>query len=452
MKKILFIDDDPNLLTLLSHFFTKSGYQTRTVQDPALVSEEVASFYPHVICLDINMPGKDGITILREIKSEFPTIPVIMVTANATLEPAIESLRAGAFHYIRKPINREELSSTIDQALEVQQLKVEVARLKRANPDEPGLESLIGLSPAFDKLRQQLSRLARVPEAPVLITGETGTGKSFLARILHSITEETARNNFVEVNAGAIPSTLFESELFGYMKGAFTDARRDKIGLIEEAKDGTLFLDEIDSVPLGVQSKLLSFLETRKTRRVGGLKDLSVSTRVVVATNADLVKKCEAGEFRDDLFYRINVINLRMPSLREVSDDIPRIARHILRHAGQRFGKPGLHLTEEAAETLKAYHFPGNVRELRNILERAIIFCADSAITSADLGMDASPVQKRKTGATFSVNKLLSFEELEKEYISYILDHHAKSYQEAARILNISAKNLWEKRKKYNFE
>lgn len=449
-NKILFVDDDSNLLTLLTHTFERSGFITKGIQDTTTLLDEIAIYYPHVICLDISMPGKDGIEVLKEIKAAFPTIPVIMVTALANMEPAIECLRAGAFHYIRKPINREELKATIEQALELKQLKSEISQIRKQVKTEFTIDSLIGESPAFSKLRTQLEKLARVPEAPVLITGETGTGKSYLARILHHITPETQNHSFVEVNSGAIPHSIFESELFGYMKGAFTDAKKDKIGLVEEAQDGTLFLDEIDSVPLATQTKFLSFLESKKTRRIGGLKDISVNTRVVVATNADLPKLCKEGAFREDLYYRINVINLHMPALREVPNDIQMIALSILKDASRRFSKGEVTLSADAAKKLKEYAFPGNVRELRNVLERALIFCSNNVISADDIQLSGSISSNHQSSYLFGIDQIRDLEGLEKEYIQFILNKHADSYQEAAQILNISAKNLWEKRKKYN--
>ena len=449
-NKILFVDDDSNLLTLLTHTFERSGFITKGIQDTTTLLDEIAIYYPHVICLDISMPGKDGIEVLKEIKAAFPTIPVIMVTALANMEPAIECLRAGAFHYIRKPINREELKATIEQALELKQLKSEINQIRKQVKTEFTIDSLIGDSPAFSKLRTQLEKLARVPEAPVLITGETGTGKSYLARILHHVTPETQNHSFVEVNSGAIPHSIFESELFGYMKGAFTDAKKDKIGLVEEAQDGTLFLDEIDSVPLATQTKFLSFLESKKTRRIGGLKDISVNTRVVVATNADLPKLCKEGAFREDLYYRINVINLHMPSLREVPNDIQMIALSILKDASRRFSKGDVTLSTDAAKKLKEYSFPGNVRELRNVLERALIFCSNNVISADDIQLSGSISSNHHSSYLFGIDQIRDLEGLEKEYIQFILNKHADSYQEAAQILNISAKNLWEKRKKYN--
>lgn len=450
-SRLLFIDDDPSLLLILKHTFEKLGYITDSVQNPELALEKVSQFYPHLICMDISMPGINGLELLKEVKNEYPQIPVIMVTAINNLDTAIDSLRSGAFHYIRKPINREEIIATVEHALEYRKLSNEIVQKRKVVKTDFSVDDLVGESKIFKDLRQQIIKLSELPEVPILITGETGTGKSFLAKILHYSTPSTQSNSFVEINAGAIPSTIFESELFGYMKGAFTDAKKDKIGLVEEAQDGTLFLDEIDSVPILTQSKLLTVLESKKIRRIGGTKDITVSTRIMVATNSDLEQKVRVGEFREDLFYRINVIKLRMPSLKEVKEDIPVIAQNLLKAISAKYNKPDSQLSQAATDKLKKYHYPGNVRELRNILERSLIFCQGDTIESKDIQFPTDTSTIFPT-LIFGIESLTDLETLEKNYIHFILEKQSSSYQEAARILNISAKNLWEKRKKYGFE
>ena len=380
-------------------------------------------------------------------------LPVIIMTAHSSIQTAVDAMRIGAFHYLQKPVNLEEMRNLIAKALSMYEIPPEVKVRKTREQTQFPISGLLGESEAIEKVRQTIETLKDVPNTTVLIRGETGTGKNLVAKTIHFNSLYNA-GRFVEINCAALPDNLLEAELFGYEKGAFTDARDAKPGLLEVADGGTLFLDEIDSMSMALQAKLLSFLESRTFRRLGGVDELRVTTRILCATNARLEDRVGEKEFRRDLFYRINVVNLHLPPLRAMGQDLLKIAQNLLESYNKEFKRSLTGFTPPAKKKLSDHNWPGNVRELRNVLERAIIFARDELLTDEDL-LISPPIAFQDWGEAeglFRFESGKSLEDLEREYIRHILETRDASYAEVARILGISKKTLWEKRKRYQLD
>jgi two-component system response regulator PilR (NtrC family) len=351
--------------------------QTRAAGDlktaRALLEEQKFDF-----CLtDKNLPDGNGIDLIHHINKNFPQLPVAMITAHGNMESAVEALKAGAFDFVSKPVNLELLRKLVDTALSLEPLHSEEAHTSDFN--------LLGETPSMIALRKQISKLARC-QAPVYIGGESGSGKELVARMIHDQGPH-AEAPFIPVNCGAIPSELMESEFFGHRKGSFTGAISDKEGLFQAANGGTLFLDEVADLPLPMQVKLLRGIQEKAIRPIGSHQEISVDVRILSATHKDLTAEVEKERFRQDLYYRINVIELKVPSLRDRTDDIPILARFLLKRIAEDYNTPAYEISEEAMNALKDYHFPGNVRELENILERAFTLCEDDVILPTDLSL-----------------------------------------------------------------
>jgi two-component system, NtrC family, response regulator AtoC len=379
-EKILIVDDEPLIRWTLNEALRSWGYE---VIEAGTVAGALSSFEadrPAAVLLDINLPDGSGLDVLRELKVRQPQAVVIMITANVLVEDTIAALRGGAYDFIGKPINLNELQVTIRNSLEASKLRREVSRMRREQKNEFSFDQIIGQSPAMQRMISLARRVAESEASSVLLQGESGTGKDLVAKAIH-FASQRAEGPFVAINCAAIPATLIESELFGYEKGAFTDAKGRKEGMFEQAEGGTIFLDEIGELELGLQAKLLRVLEEGAFRRVGGLKDLPLNVRVIAASNRDLKAESESGRFRLDLYYRLSVIQIDLPPLRERGDDVLVLADFYLRQFNQKLRKQIRGLGPEVAGIFRCYTWPGNVRELRNVIERVMILEDQELIT-----------------------------------------------------------------------
>ena len=453
-KKIYIVDDEPKIGELFVTVLNRDGYDSQSFVSPQALLERIdQKKSPDLILTDLMMPGMNGIELIESLHLREKMLPVIIMTAHSSIQTAVDAMRLGAFHYLQKPVNLEEMRSLIAKALNMYEVRPEIEVKKKKQQLKYPISGLLGDSDEIAKVRETIELLRDVPNTTVLIRGETGTGKNLVAKTIHFNSLYNA-GRFVEINCAALPDNLLEAELFGYEKGAFTDARDAKPGLLEVADGGTLFLDEIDSMSLALQAKLLSFLESRIFRRLGGVDELKVTTRILCATNAGLEEQIAKKEFRRDLFYRINVVNLMLPPLRAMGKDLLKIAEDLLKRYNQDLKRELKGFTPEATQRLIEHNWPGNVRELRNVLERAAIFAQKELIDVQDLAIMASfePDLNLSFGDQFRFESGGTLEELECAYIRHILTKNDVSYAEVARILGISKKTLWEKRKRYNLD
>ncbi len=453
-KRIFVVDDEPKIGELFVTVLRRDGFDAHAFVNPLPMLERIdRDDVPHVVLADLMMPDMNGIELIEALKDRKLNLPVIIMTAHSSVQSAVEAMRLGAFHYLQKPINLEEMRTLLNKAFDVYNVKQELEEIKSTQRASFPISGVLGESDAIDRVRETILTLRDVPNTTVLISGETGTGKNLIAKTIHFNSAYNA-GRFMEINCAALPDNLLEAELFGYEKGAFTDARASKVGLLEVADSGTVFLDEIDSMSLALQSKLLSFLESRVFRRLGGIDDIRVTTRILCATNANLEELVAKKQFRKDLFFRINVVNLHLPPLRHMGEDILVIAQDLLKHFNRDMHRNIQGFSPEAEKKLLEHPWPGNVRELRNVLERAMIFAKHTTIGASDLILT--------TASTFElpedVNWMFVFpsdatlEELERAYILHTLRNTEASYSDVADKLGISKKTLWEKRKRYNLD
>jgi DNA-binding NtrC family response regulator len=432
--RILVVDNDPEMVTLLQGYLAGRGW---TVSGAAGGAEALAAMGREdydVILTDLVMDGVDGLALLREARQRQPAPRVILMTAFGSLETAIEAIRHGAYDYLTKPFKMEQAALAVQRAIDDRRLREENRRLRRAVEQRFGFESIVGSSPALQSVFEQVRAIAG-SDAAVLLIGESGTGKELVARAIH---HNGARRDgpFVPVNCAAIPETLLESELFGHEKGAFTGADRRRRGLFAEASEGTLFLDEIGDIALPLQAKLLRALQDKRVRPVGGSQEIDLDLRLISATNRDLATLVAEGKFREDLYYRLAVIPVRLPSLRERPEDIPLLAAHFLARAAGALGKPLEGFDEEALAWLLRHRWPGNVRELENVVERAATLARGGRVTLADLHTEfATPASGG--GATRP-----TLAELEADYIQRVLEETKGDKTAAARILGVSVRTL----------
>lgn len=381
--KILVADDEKSMRELLDIMLKKEGYKVTLASSGEEVMKLIEKDLFDLALVDIRMPRQDGISVLKKIKSVSPETEVIMITAYASADTAIKAMKEGAYDYITKPFKVDEIKLIIQNALEKKKLQKENLLLKKVVRDRYHFNNIIGQSSKMMELYDLLERVAPT-KTNILITGESGTGKELAAKAIHYNSPRRDKP-FVTLNCGAIPESLIESELFGHMKGAFTDAITTKKGLFEVADEGTLFLDEISELPLMMQVKLLRVLQDREFKRVGGTEDIRVDVRIISATNKDLEEAVREKQFREDLFYRLNVIQIKIPSLRDRKEDIPLLANHFLEKYSEELGKPITQISPEALQILIQYDYPGNVRELQNIIERAVALETSRELTAQNL-------------------------------------------------------------------
>lgn len=441
MHRALVVDDDSNIVRTLEVYLEDKGF---AVISAGTGREGLARFQAHkpeIVLLDLRLPDQDGLEVLHRMVDTGIAAQVIIITAYAAVETAVRAVKMGAFDYLTKPFVPGQLDLLLERIAQVQALKTEVARLK-------GIFQEGDLLTRNRRMHRILAtaRQAAESNAIVLICGESGTGKGLLAQLLHEWSQR-AGQPFVTVDCAALQENLLESDLFGHVKGAFTGAVRDKIGKLSLAEKGTVFLDEVSEIPPAVQGKLLRFLQQREYERLGDTRTLTVDARVIAATNRDLEELVRDGLFRQDLYFRLKVVELYLPSLRERPEDIPLLVEHYLRRYAQLNGKAVAGIEDDALGSLQSYPWPGNVRELINAVERAVILARQRRLRTGDL----PPHIAKYRAAEPDENRLVSLAEMEKEHIQQVI-LHTPSLEEAARVLGINPATLWRKRKQYHLD
>ena len=440
-RRILVVDDDESLRRITQIQLEEAGYQVVTASNGNQALTSIEEEEPALVISDLRMPGLSGLDLLRQTRSAHPETTVILITAFGTVETAVEAMRAGAYDYITKPIDPDELILMVNRAMERQRLLEEVRNLRASLDEKYGFESLIGRSKALLRALEVASRIAD-RDSTVLLRGETGTGKDLLAKAIH---QNSRRQNqaFVTINCGAIPKELLESELFGHTKGAFTGAFTPKKGKVEMADGGTLFLDEVGELPLELQVKLLRLIQQGEVEKVGALNATTVDVRIIAATHRNLQTLIEDGAFREDLYYRLAVIPIELPPLRERAEDIPELAQHLFVKMKQKHGLPNLRLPPHLIPHFSGYRWPGNVRELENVIERMVVLAVGDEITVGDLPEFLQRSRPSSEAIQFELPpEGISLEAVEKELILKALRRFEWNQTQAAKYLDISRRTL----------
>jgi len=448
---VLVVDDDQAMCEMLELDLKHRGFQVTwyTMAENAFENLKEADF--DVVLADIHLPGMTGIELCERISANRPDIPVIAITGFGSLEKAIASIRAGAYDFITKPIDTDILEMVLDRAITHHSLQEKVKLLSKTSPVQLAFDELLGDSLPMQQLFSQIAHVADT-DISILLLGESGTGKELVAQTLH---KHSGRNQapFIPVNCSALPESLLESELFGHKKGAYTDATADRKGLFQEAQNGTLFLDEVGEIPIMLQPKLLRALEERAIRPVGGNSELAVDVRIIAATNQDLERAVEDGRFREDLFYRLNVMQIEVPPLRSRGTDVLLLANHFVKQYAHRFKKQVNGISENAAQRLMDYVWHGNVRELRNAMERAVALTRFENIGVDDLPQKIQAYRSEHFFiGTHDPHELLPMEEVERRYILHVLKSVGDNRTAAARILKLDRKTLYRKLKRYGVD
>ena len=440
--RVLVVDDEPMVCLALTNWLEEENYFAQAVEDGPQAVKAVREENWDIVLLDLRMPGMDGMEVLKQVKEIAPQTVVIMMTAYASIPGAVQAMQEGAYDYIVKPLDVDQLTLMLKRIVEHQQLITENILLRKRLTEQYEYEDIIGRSEAMQEVFSMIKAVTDT-NATVLITGETGTGKELVARAIHSNSSQRY-GPFVATSCGALPETLLESELFGYEKGAFTGADRTKKGRFELANEGTLFLDEVGDISMKTQIKLLRVLQEKSFSRLGGTEQIKVDVRLVSATNRDLVAAIEEGSFRSDLYYRLNVVSIQLPPLRERIDDVPLLAAHFINKYNVEFNKKFDRVDRKAMDFMMDYHWPGNVRELENVIERAIV-------------IDQGPQMKVKHLPFCNIESPLteeprSLQEVEKSHIEKMLQRNDWNIAKTARLLNIDRSTLHKKIKKFGLE
>jgi DNA-binding NtrC family response regulator len=442
-RQILIVDNEPEMCSLLSDILKEEGYEVATATSGEKALGKMGENAFAVVITDLNMKGMPGMTLLKEIRRLHPDINVIIMTAFGSVETAIKAMKQGAYDYVMKPVKSDEIVLITEKAVREVQLRREVVSLRRAVEKEFSFNQILGKSKPMQAVFELIRRITPSPSS-VLITGESGTGKELVARAIH-YNSPRAQGPFIPVNCAAIPENLLESEMFGHMKGSFTDAKSDRKGLFEEAQGGTLFLDEISELPISLQAKLLRVLQEKEIRRVGGTRSIPVDARVIAATNLDLAGEVKAKRFREDLYYRMNVIEVHMPALRERTEDIPLLALHFVKKYAEPMKKSVAGLTEGALALLMDYNWPGNVRELENVIERGVTLTRAEKIGSEDLPQAVRGDSGDRHMIEEAAEKTRTLAEVERAYILRVMEKTAGNKYQAAQVLGIDRKTLYRK-------
>jgi two-component system response regulator HydG len=443
MGRILVVDDDLEMRALVKDVLEEQGHCVAVAEGGRDALKQLSEGPFGVVLTDLRMQGMQGLQLLTAVKETYPDVNVILMTAFGSVETAIEAMKQGAYDYLIKPVKNDELIRIANRAVREADLRLEVHRLRREVLKEYSFHQILGKSKpmrdVFDLIRRVADSLTNV-----LITGESGTGKELVAKAIH-YNSDRRDAPFVPVNCAAIPDLLLESELFGHIKGAFTDAKADKRGLFEEAQKGTLFLDELSELPLMLQAKLLRAIQEREIRRVGATRSMPVDVRIIAATNVNLAEAVKAKQFREDLYYRLNVIEVHLPPLRERKEDIPLLVEAFLRRCGET-GRKGIKgMTESALALLIDYQWPGNVRELENVIERAVTLTLQDKIVPEDLPPTIQGLRGDRHVIDEAAERTRSLGEVEQDYILRIMDKTGGNKYQAAQILGIDRKTLYRK-------
>jgi two-component system, NtrC family, response regulator AlgB len=442
LANILVVDDDRNIRRMIAAAFGTSGYHVSEADSAEQALKRYTEASPDLVLSDVRMAGMNGFNLLTELKQLNPNLPVIMMTAFASIADAVEAMRHGAYDYLPKPFTAEHIRRVVARALELQSLRAENrtlrTRLERLSQPLP----LLTLGSQSRKLAELAAQVAN-SDATVLLTGESGTGKSMLAAYIHRLSPRKD-GPFVEVACTTLSEHLLESELFGHVRGSFTGAIKDKPGRLEAADGGTVFLDEIGDLPLALQVKLLRFLQEKTFERVGGSETIEINARIIAATNQNLEQFVREKRFREDLYYRLNVIEIRVPALRDRPGEIVPMAENFIERSAEAHHRPSLKLSEEARAALTGYAWPGNIRELKNLIERAVVLSRGDTITLSDLPDKVLATSRRE-------DQGLTLEEIERRHIQLVLEQ-AVTLEEAADMLGINVATLWRKRRKYGMD
>ena len=452
-EKVLIVDDEYLIRWSLAENLKEEGYRCTMAETGEEALEKFRAETPDLVLLDMKLPGIDGIQVLEQIKESDPEVPVIMITATSQVDVAVKAMRLGAYDYVNKPFDLTEIRTKARHALENTQLKQEVEFLRRRQVERYGFEKIIGSCPQMQEVIAMARLIARSASTTVLLQGDSGTGKDLLAQAIHYESNRKDRP-FMPINCTALPEELLESELMGHEKGAFTDAKKTKKGLFELAEGGTIFLDEIGDMKLGLQSKLLRFLEDRTFKRVGGKEDIEVDVRIIAATNRDLEQAIEERGFREDLYYRLSVIPITLPPLRQRGEDILPLAHHFLESFNREFATEFTGISNEAQQLLLKYDWPGNIRELRNVIERAVILSPNNEVGLDSLpwkikGEHKRPARAGEPGVVVLPETGIDIDVVERDLIVQALEKTSQNQTRAARLLGLTRDALRYRMKKY---
>lgn len=455
MEKILIVDDEDLIRWSLEQRLKEEGYFVNAVATGKQTFKALKNEEYDLILLDLRLPDANGIDILKEVSEKYSNTLTILMTAYSSVDSAVKALKLGAYDYVNKPFEIDEMVMTIQKALETTRLRREVSHYRDEYLKKFGLSAIIGRTPAMQEIFKLIRKISQSETTTVLLEGESGTGKDLIAKAIH-YQSPRANKPFMNISCTALPETLLESELMGYVKGAFTDAKTDKKGLFEMADGGTVFLDEIGDMPLALQAKLLRFLEERTFRRVGGTKDIKVSVRIIAATNKDLAAEVEKGNFRSDLYYRLKVIPITVPPLRERKEDIPLLIHHFINEFNAEFKKKIKGVSDEAMQAMTTYSWPGNIRELKNVIERAMLLGTGNIITLEDL-----PVELRSLGGNAQYwndeafklpTEGIDLKEMEKSLVLQALRRCGGNKSKAAKLLKLTRDQMRYRIRKYRLK
>lgn len=446
-SRIVIVDDDHDTLTSLADVLSKEGYEVEKTSTGNAALSTIARQTPDLVISDINMPGMDGVTLLSELRSRRHMMPVILMTAYGSLKTAVDGIKAGAFDYLSKPFIGDDVRMVVHRALEQNSLACQNQQLEKQLSERYRFDNLVGSGPGMVSLYKSIARVAQT-DSTVLLQGESGTGKELIAQAIHT---NSARSTgpFVTVDGGALTETLLESELFGHERGAFTGAVGTKKGLLEKAHLGTCFLDEVADLSPALQGKLLRVIQEREIRRVGGTSTMAVDVRIIAASKKDLSALVKSGTFREDLYYRLNVVAINIPPLRERMEDVPLLAQYFVQTYGGSKTKPVTGISAEAMAAIARYWWPGNIRELEHAIERAVALTPYQIICPEDLPL---AVQNATVQAAAQARGWVTLEELEREHILRVLEHHHRDLGRSAEILGIHRKTLLRKLRRYGLE